>query len=246
MRPLPDWLTTGAIAHRGLHDARAGVPENTLAAFDAAIRHGYPIELDLNLSADGRAMVFHDARLDRLTDWSGPLGERTAGELADARVLGTDQRISTLEDVLAHVAGRVPLLIELKTWSRTPGALEGEVVRRLKGYRGEVALQAFNPLSLAWFHRNAPGHPRGQISGDYRRYGDRVSPSLGTALARLQLNHLSRPDFIGYDVRALPSSPAARIRRAGLPVFAWTVRNARDRARARAHADGVIFEGYLA
>ncbi len=239
----PAWLVERPIAHRGLHDARRAIPENTLAAFRAAIRAGHPIELDTRLSADGRAMVFHDCELERLTDLAGPVVARTAAELGQVRVLGTVERIPTLDKVLDLVAGRVPLLIELKIWTADIGALGSEVRGHLRGYEGAVAVQSFNPLSLAWFRRLAPEYARGQISGDFRRYDIDQPAWRGVMLGRMQSNRESAPDFIGYDVRDLPSAVAARARRRGLPVLAWTVRNRRELARAHGHADGVIFEG---
>ncbi len=136
------------------------------------------------------------------------------------------------------------MLIELKTQSTETGRLEGEVARLLEGYDGEVALQSFDPVSLGWFRRHSPRHARGQLASGHRRSSRSLPPWQVQILRRLQLNHVGRPDFIGYDVRDLPCLTAAQARRAGLPILAWTVRTSTDRARARRHADGIIFEDF--
>jgi len=242
MRVRPSWLTDVPVTHRGLHDAAAGVPENSLAAFEAAIAAGYGIELDLQLSADGVAVVFHDDDLQRLSGTAGAMCERSAAELGRLHLLGTGETIPTLRRTLDAVADRAALLIELKTLGREVGPLERAAWRELRGYRGRFAVQSFEPATVAWFRRHAPGACRGQIGRGYRRDDEGQGPLRRFLLRHLLLSWPGRPDFIAYDVNAL-DEPALKLARAlGLPVLTWTVRTEAQLARARALADNVIFE----
>jgi glycerophosphoryl diester phosphodiesterase len=242
MRQRPAWLTETPVAHRGLHAATAGVPENSLAAFEAAIAAGYGIELDLQLSADGVAMVFHDDDLERLCGIGGRMSERRAEELGRLALLGTAETIPTLRRTLDAVASRAPLLIELKTLGLEVGPLEAAAWHELQAYTGRFAIQSFEPGSVTWFHRHAPAVCRGQISGPFRRGGEDQGPLRRFLLRHLLLSWPGRPDFIAYDVNAL-DEPALKLARAlGLPVLTWTVRTEAQLTRARALADNVIFE----
>ena len=237
----PDWVTAVPIAHRGLHDAAAGVPENSLAAFEAAAVRGYPIELDTWLSRDHVPMVFHDETLDRMTGEAGRLRDRTAGELAELRLAGTDERIPTLADALATVARRVPVFVELKVHRGRLEGLEPRVWDVLARYGGPVAVLSFHPLALAWYRRHAPRVPRGQSSSDFADVSMR--PRVKRLLSTLRLNRVSRPHFISYDLAALPSPAAERARASGLPLVTWTVRTPAERERAESLADNYMFEG---
>lgn len=244
-RPLPDWLKAQPIAHRGLHDEGAGVVENTLAAFDAAAAAGYAIELDVRLSGDGEAIVFHDGTLDRLTFSTGALTALSAADLAQVPLKNTKERIPTFRQMLETVAGRVPLLVELKSYGARPAQLEARVADLLKAYSGAYAVQSFNPQSVAWYVRNEPGIPRGQLS---MRYARTDMPGMSVfrriALSHLLLNRISKPDFIGYEWSALPATGPSLARRAGLPVIAWTIKSADSWERTRPYADNLIFEGF--
>jgi glycerophosphoryl diester phosphodiesterase len=241
------WLCRTPIAHRGLHDAKAGIVENSLSAFRAAIASGYAIELDLQPSRDGEAMVFHDETLERLTEAQGRVNAHDAGALRALRLRGTGDTIPTLKEVLDLVAGKVPLLIEIKAWTRRVGLLEARAATHLRDYRGPVAVQSFNPLSLRWYRHNVPVIPRGLLSTDYRA----ATPCALTRRERFALRHLLaapviRPHFIAYDVRALPAL-APRIARAlGLPLIAWTVASDEERRIGARYADNIIFEGFRA
>jgi glycerophosphoryl diester phosphodiesterase len=241
------WLRRTPIAHRGLHDGATGIVENSLSAFRAAIAAGYAIELDLQESADGEAVVFHDETLDRLTEASGRISERSATELSSLRLGRSADTIPTLAQVLELVAGHVPLLIEIKAWTRKVGNLEARVAELLKSYDGPVAVQSFNPLTLRWYRRNAPVIPRGLLSTNYRAhipFG--ISRRYRFALRHLLTAFLIRPHFIAYDVHALPAL-APRIARAlGLPLIAWTVASDEERRIGARYADNIIFEGFRA
>ena len=189
------WLTARPIAHRGFHDAASGRPENTLAAFEAAAAAGYAIECDLHLSADGIPVVFHDDDLARLTGKAGAVGAQPADALNRLRVLGSAEKIPTLDELLALVRGRVPLVIELK---RSPGreaALAGETVARLRNYAGPAALMSFDPALLAAARATGATFPIGlTAAGDWR-----AAARLCKAMWNL------RVDFVSYAIDDLPT-----------------------------------------
>ncbi len=230
------WLRGRSFAHRGLHGA--GVPENSPAAFAAAIARGMGIECDIQRSSDGQAMVFHDCELDRLTGESGPVARYSAAELTKIRLSGGEDTIPTLRQLLDLIAGRVPLLIEIKSRKnmRIP-ALCLAVRRVLEGYRGDHAIMSFDPRVVRWFAVHSPLTARGLVVTEE---DDKALP--GRFRRHLALWH-ARPHFLAYDVRDLPSRFASAQRRRGLPVLTWTVRSAELRTRALAHADAPISEG---
>jgi glycerophosphoryl diester phosphodiesterase len=236
------WLTEHPIAHRGLHDGLAGIPENSMAAFEAACQAGYGIELDAQLSSDGNVMVFHDWTLDRLTQGLGELRDTCREELVGLTLAGTGQRIPTLAEVLRLVAGRVPLLIEIKNRHRHAGKLESAVAELLKSYEGPCAILSYNPFSVAWFARRLPDLLRGQTSTHFPQINTQVPWPVRTALKHMIFNPMSRPDFIVYDHRALTMRSPRRARRRGLPLLAYTIKTEDELVYARQHADNVIFE----
>lgn len=228
-----EWIRTRPIAHRGLHRGRV-VPENSLAAFEAAIAAHHPIELDVQLLADGHLAVFHDRDLKRLTGHKGRLAEQTLCTLQGLRLYDTDQTIPALAEVLACVAGRVPLLIELKNEKKV-GPPERALLKTLEGYAGEFAVQSFNPRSLQWLRHQAPAILRGQLAS-------KPQPFLRS---HLLLTWASAPHFIAYNVRALPTLPTTLAREYfDLPLLAWTVRSPADCERAQQHADNYIFDPF--
>jgi glycerophosphoryl diester phosphodiesterase len=221
-------------AHRGLHGG--GRVENSNGAFRAAAEAGYGIELDVQLSRDGWAMVFHDDRLDRLTNKSGPLAALTASELRSIRLYTSNEVMPTLPEALGIVGSRVPVLIELKAPGRHVRPLCEAVARALEGYAGPLGVMSFNPEVGAWFARRVPDRLRGLVVSESGKKGLRGRIERPLSLWR------SRADFLAYDIRDLPSSFAAAARARGMPVYTWTVRTESDRARAAAHADQIIFE----
>jgi len=240
-----EWLRSLPVAHRGLHDPHKGIIENSPSAFEAAARAGYAIELDVHLSADGKVIVFHDDKLDRLTKETGKTRDRTATELTQLIIEGSADTIPTLKDVLRQVAARVPILIEIKNASRTVGPLEKQVAEDLRGYYGAVAVQSFNPYSVGWFAKNAPHLRRGQISQSYEDYKDRPMPSYQKfALTHMLLNIVSRPQFVAFNCKDLPSFGPSRVRAFGLPVLAWTVKNEAMASNIAPYADNIIFENF--
>lgn len=238
----PDWLRRIPVAHRGLHDAAAGVPENSLSAFRAAVDEGYAIELDVRLARDGVAMVFHDAKLERMCGRPERMGDLDSASLRRIALQSGDETIPMLEDVLALVAGRVPMLIEIKNYGTDPvGPLESATVADLADYTGALAVQSFSPLTVEWFRTNAPHLVRGQIATAPSEMTD-LDDAQKQMLAQMLDHGFGAPQFIAYDVRHLPSPLTTRARAQGLPVLTWTVRDDAALARARAHADNIIFE----
>ena len=226
-------LIARPFAHRGLHGP--GRIENSRAAFEAAIEAGSGIELDVQASADGQAMVFHDADLARLADARGTLAAWSAAELGRFRLAGSDETIPTLSEILALIGGRAPLLIEVKSPGRSVAALCRSVAAALAGYRGPVGVMSFNPEVGSWFARHAPERLRGLVVTEQKK-GLRGMFERPLALWR------SRADFLAYDIRDLPSRFADAQRAKGMPVLTWTVRTLADRARAAEHASQIIYE----
>lgn len=239
MDPSRRWLRERPVAHRGLHELEKGIPENSLAAFDAAIANHYAIELDVHLSADGEVIVFHDDTLRRATGIDGSIHEQPAATLSGLKLFDTDETIPTLADVLALVDGRVPLLIELKT-TRAVGELERQTLRLVSQYAGPFAIQSFDPLRVAWLRNNAPQICRGQLSGRLKKA--KLPHYKRLVLRNLLLTPWTRPHFIAYEVGALPQWNAQLHRRLGIPVLAWTVRSESDYRRSQRWADNAIFE----
>ena len=221
-------------AHRGLHGG--ALVENSGSAIAAAVEQGFGVELDVQLSSDGEAMVFHDYELARLTAGQGAVAVRTAAELQALRLNICGEAMPRLAEALAIVRGRGPLLIEVKSPDRQVARLCAAVVAALVGYEGPAGVMSFNPEVGAWFERHAPQVLRGLVVTESGRGRLRGRIERPLALRR------SRAHFLAYDVRDLPSAFAGAARRRGVPVYTWTVRSEADRARAAAHADQVIFE----
>lgn len=249
--PLPDPLIKSPIAHRALHDVANGRPENSRAAIRAAIAAGFGIEIDLQLSRDHRAMVFHDYDLNRLTDEVGAVRLRSAAELKQITLKGGGgETIPTLEDVLKLVAGRAPILIELKDqdggMGPDIGALEAATVAALKTYQGPVAVMSFNPHSVAELARLAPDLPRGLVTLSYDDDNMPLSKETRDRLRDIPDFDRVGASFISHEVSDLTRPRVLELRRAGVPVLCWTVRSSKVDTEARRNADNVTFEGYHA
>jgi glycerophosphoryl diester phosphodiesterase len=242
-----DWLTARPIAHRGLHDAAQGIIENTASAFQAAIAGGYGIECDLQISADGEAMVHHDDALGRLTEGTGKLAEMSAAAIQTVRFKACADHILTLAELCELVAGRVTLLLELKSRFDADMRLARRVPEVLAGYAGPAAAMSFDADLVAALRHEAPGLPRGMVA--QRHYDAAEWPGLSGRQRRQMMwfTHAprTRPQFLAYAVNDLPAA-VPLIARAlfGLPLLTWTVRNEADRQRARRFADQIIFENW--
>ena len=229
------WLTARPIAHRGLHDLGQGRPENTLSAFDAAVAHGYAIECDLHLSADGVPVVFHDDDLGRLTEAAGCVRDLTAAELREMAVAGTGETIPLLNDLLELVAGRAPLVIELKHMAGRDSGFAASVVARLEGYDGPAALMSFDTGLITDIRAANPRIPRGLTAeGDWR-----------AGAGHLRSAYRLGVDFISYSIDDLPN-PGPLLARwmLGKPLICWTVRTPAQRRKAELWTDQITFEGF--
>lgn len=237
------------LAHRGYHDLARGRPENSRAAIRAAIDRGFGIEIDLQLSADGQAMVFHDYALQRLTDETGPIRQRSAADLARIGLKGGAETIPSFAEILDLVGGRVPLLVEIKDQDGAlgpdVGPLEQAAAAAARDYDGPIAFMSFNPHSMVALGRIAPEIVRGLTTCAF----DAADwPTLPAAI-RERLSGI--PDleaagaaFVSHHALALDMPRIAEIRDAGLPILCWTIRSPEEEARARRFADNVTFEGY--
>jgi len=229
------WLAARPIAHRGYHDLNKAVWENTLSAFDRAIEKGYSIECDVHLSSDGVPVVFHDNDLKRLTGTEGYIWQRTAAEMAALRIGGTADHAPTLQEMLDRVAGRVPLVIELKG---IPGKDEGlveKVCAQLRGYRGQAAIMSFDHWLIRQFPAHAGDIPTGLTACGIREHELEAHFSM--------LAH--GISFTSFSVSELPNRFVSFLRdRLDMPVITWTVRDQAAVDRTFAHADQMTFEGF--
>lgn len=249
--PLPHAFCDIPIAHRALHDRASGRIENSPAAIRAAVDAGYGIEIDLQLSQDGVAMVFHDEDLDRLTDETGPVAARAAADLTRIRLKDSTDTIPTLTEVLTLIAGRVPLLIEIKDQSLsmgpTDGRLEAATATALQGYPGPVAVMSFNPSAIHHMARLSPEIPRGLTTSAYDP--DDWSPlptDICDRLREIPDYEATGSSFVSHEAADLSRPRLADLKAQGAAILCWTIRSPEAEALARHTADNVTFEGYRA
>lgn len=234
------------IAHRGLWSPD-GCPENSLGAFQAACAGGYNIELDVQLTADGEAVVFHDATLARMTGGPGRVADHTADDLGVMRLADTDETVPTLADTLTLVGRKALVLIEIKAPYGEVGPLERRVHEVLIDHNGPTSVIGFNPYSHAWFADHHPKILRGldsysYVGGDARH----LAPELRKEFAQLRHVAIARPHFLALGLDMLPSAKADSLRKGGMPVVAWTVRAPGEWDAVKFHCDNLIFEGFAA
>ena len=244
----PDWLTARPVAHRGLHDAARGVIENMPAAAQAAVEGNFAIECDIQLTADGEAMVHHDDALGRLTEGSGALLGKTAAELKAVTFKNTPERMMSLGDLCALVAGRVPLVIEVKSHFDGDRKLVSRMAQVLAGYSGPAVGMSFDPDQVLALRELMPSRARGIVAE--REYTQEewpeASPDQRRGMTHLRHALRTRPHFVAYWVNELPAAAPWIARNIfGLPLLTWTVRTPDQRARAARHADQMIFEGFV-
>ncbi|MEK9282513.1 MULTISPECIES: glycerophosphodiester phosphodiesterase [unclassified Bradyrhizobium] len=244
----PDWLTARPVAHRGLHDISRGVVENMPGAVQAAIAGNFAIEVDIQLSADGEAMVHHDHALGRLTEATGELIKKTAAELKAVAFKDTSERMMSLADLCALVAGRAPLVIEVKSHFAGDRKLVKRMAEVLSSYDGPAVGMSFDPDQVLALRELLPSRPRGIVA--QRTYEDEYWAYLtqGQRDSMLYLRHgiQTQPHFVAFKVDHLPA-PAPWIARNvfGCALLGWTVRTPEQRARAGQYADQMIFEGFV-
>ena len=241
---MRDWLTARPIAHRGLHEAAIGVIENTTSAFQAAIEGNYGIECDLQVSADGEAMVHHDETLGRLTEGEARLDWLPAAALKKVAYKATTDHMLTLGELCDLVAGRVALVLELKSRFDGDRRLPLRVCNALKSYRGPVAAMSFDPAMVAVLGDSAPGLPRGLVAMKRDKPAERNEAFVTPTRFAMQVL-AARLNFVAYRVQDLPSTRLFWARHLlRMPLLAWTVRTRADRVRAEHYADQMIFEGF--
>lgn len=251
MIPLPSAFLATPLAHRGLHDRKAGIIENSRSAIAAAVAAGYGVEIDLQLSSDGEAMVFHDDVLDRLTAETGRIGRFSAAALGQIQLTDGGEGVPTLQDVLEIVGGRAPLLVEIKDQSgcldKVDGRLERRAAHLLATYRGPVALMSFNPCSVAVCADAAPDIPRGRVTERFKSDGwDNLTPDRAAALNRFDDLEKLGACFISHDHKDLANPKIAAAKAAGRHILCWTTRSPTEDAAARRVAENVTFENYAA
>ncbi|MCZ8152979.1 MAG: glycerophosphodiester phosphodiesterase family protein [Rhodobacteraceae bacterium] len=249
--PLPPAFLTTPIAHRAYHDLAQGRPENSRAAIRAAIAAGYGIEIDLQLSRDGVPMVFHDETLERLTPRDGWLCDLTAAQLAEIPLKGGDETIPTLAEVLALVAGRVPLLIEIKDqtlrMAETDGRLEQATATALASYTGPVAVMSFNPHCIARMASLAPNLPRGLTTSAYDPADwHPLAPEICDRLRPIPDYDRTLSSFISHEHADLARPRVAELAAQGTAILCWTIKSPEQEATARRIAQNITFERYAA
>jgi len=230
------WILQKPIAHRGLHGE--GRPENSIPAFEAAVESGVAIELDVQLTKDGRAVVFHDDNLIRMTGKDKELSKTTVEELKKLKLGNTNFSIPTFDEVLEIVAGKVPLLVEIKKHKK---ALEKIVVEKLQNYTGDYAVQAFNPLAIRSIKKFNSSIFCGLLSAKFDDM--KLLRIKKAAIKNARLFFMAKPDFLSFEVHSFPNERIARFRKElGIPVLTWTVRTQEEKERAKVFADNIIFE----
>lgn len=248
MARAPAWLTARPIAHRGLHDRARGIVENMPSAIDAAISRRFAIEVDLQLTADGEAMVHHDDVLGRLTEGHGDLRAMAAVDLKYVPFKDTTERMMTLSDLCARVDGRVPLVLEVKSRFDGDRRVVARMAEVLRAYRGPVAAMSFDPDQVGALRVLMPDVPRGIVAE--RHYADpewkQLPPATIREMIGLRHAYRTRPHFVSYRVDDLPA-PAPWIARNvfGCALITWTVRTPDQRARSTRYADQMTFEGFI-
>ena len=244
----PDWLTARPVAHRGLHDRARGIIENMPGAAQAAIAGRFGIECDIQLTADGEAMVHHDDELGRLTEASGALREKTAAELKAVKFKDTDERMMSLADLCALVAGHVPLVIEIKSQFDGDRRLVNRMAEVLASYSGPAVGMSFDPDQVLALREIMPALPRGIVAESSYDAADwpEATPAQRQGMTHLRHAFRTRPHFVAYWVDELPAvAPWIARNLFGLPLLTWTVRTPEQRARAARHTDQMIFEGFV-
>ncbi len=230
------WLFTKPIAHRGLWGEN--VIENSLSAYQNAVSQGYPIEIDLYSSTDGVIFSFHDEKLKRMTGEKGFIYEKSASELSKLSLLDSGQKIPTFDEVLSLVNGKVPLLIELK--NQPDKNYVDKVIKRLKSYKGEFAIQSFNPKYIKRVKELAPEFCRGILAT--KSHGKHLPLIQRFVVKNMSFNRLIKPDFISYSFEDLPLK---KRKTKDIPVIAWTITNKEDYQKIKPFAKNIIFEKFI-
>lgn len=232
------FLVNRLIAHRGYHNIKKGIPENSMLAFKEAIKNDLIIELDVHILKDGKVVVFHDDNIKRMTGIDRNIKDMNYGELKKIQLQETNQKIPLLNDVLELIDGKVPVIIELK-YDVKCGILEKEVIKIIKNYTGEFAVKSFNPFAIRYFRKNFPEAIRGQLASNFKE--KKMLKIKKIFLSKMFFNFLTKPDFISFDIRSLPNSRVKRLRNNKL-ILGWTIRSKEDLEYAKSYCDNFICE----
>ena len=246
---LPVEFLKRPLAHRGFHDVRKGLPENSHAAILAAMERGFGIEIDVQLTADQQALVFHDYALERLTGARGNVRDRTLKDMSTIPLIGGKSGAPSLAEVLGLVAGAVPLLIELKdqdgALGENVGALEAAVAHALDGYKGPVAVMSFNPHAVSAMQTLAPDVPRGLTTETFASGHWKADATRLAELSAIVDYDRVGACFISHNRRHLGSKRVAELKARGANILCWTVTSPEEEADARKVAENITFERYL-
>lgn len=244
--PVRNSLQGWSYAHRGLHNKEKGIPENSLAAFRAAVDHGYGAELDVHLLKDGALAVIHDSQLKRTTGCEGRVEDLTEADLKNYRLEGTDQPIPTLQEVLEVFGGKTPLIIELKTVDGNHAQLCRAACDAMEGYEGLWCMESFDPRCINWLRKNRPQIIRGQLADNFVK-GDKTMSFPVRFIMTHNLSHfLTAPDFIAYRFEQRNRTVSNYMSRKvwGMLGVSWTIRSKKDYDTAVAEGWIPIFENF--
>ncbi|HOD93190.1 MAG TPA: glycerophosphodiester phosphodiesterase family protein [Clostridia bacterium] len=230
-------------AHRGLHDDENDIPENSIAAFDAACQAGYGMELDIQFSKDLQIIVFHDDDLKRMCGVDKKVNELTYEELSQLSLNGTKEKIPLFTDVLKLVNGRTPIVVELKNCKIYERLVE-EANKILISYKGDYCVESFNPLIVRKYAKTNPMILRGLLMTNHVK-SKSINIVLGFMIQEMLLNFVARPQFIACDHNALSIWGVNVVRFIFKPVMAtWTIRSEKEFEKVK-NFDIVIFENFL-
>lgn len=240
MNIYESWIVKSPIAHRGLFNEE--IPENSIAAFINSINNNIAIELDVTMLSDGTLVVFHDSRLARMTGKDGFISNCTYDDIKDLKLLKSDEKIPTLKEALETIAGKVPVIIEIKNFSKV-GNLEKEVLKHIQNYSGECAIASFNPYTLEYFKDNAPAIKRGQIASFFKN--KEITGMRRFYLKRMVYNKkVSEPHFIIYSADDMPNKYTKKYFGV-IPVLTYTIKNEDGENTLKSYSDNFLFDGYL-
>lgn len=236
------WLKTMHIAHRGLYTKDQKIPENSIQSFQLAMDSGYGIELDVNLTKDGKVVAFHDASLERICKDPRKLSNVDFDEIKSLQLFNSDQKIPLFSEVLKLVDGKVPLLIELKPKGDIIGLCKA-LMNDLVGYRGVYAVFSFHPKAVYWFKRNHPKVIRGQIA-EYFRHDD-IHPVAKHLLKHMFFNRFTHPDFVSYGIADMPNHILDRLLKKGMTIISYAAKTQEDLDRIRTSYHNAVFEHFI-
>lgn len=232
------FLLNRLIVHRGYHNIDKGIPENSMLAFEKAIENDLIIELDVHLLKDGNIVVFHDNNIKRMTGIDKNIKDFIYNELEDIYLQGTKQKIPLLKDVLELINGKVPVIIELKCDAKRE-MLEKELIKIIRNYKGKYAVKSFDPFAIRYFKKHYPEAIRGQLASDFK--GDKMSTIKKLFFSKMLFNFMTKPDFISYNIKALPNKKISKLRKNKL-ILGWTIKNNEELNYAKDYCDNFICE----